>query len=60
MDENKKTRSCSFCGRDESEISVLIPARDGKSYICDSCINVCAEFLDEQFTPMNSDEACPQ
>ena len=56
MDENKKTRSCSFCGRDESEISVLIPARDGKSYICDSCINVCAEFLDEQFTPMNSDE----
>ncbi len=51
MDDSKRTRSCSFCGRSEEEITVLIPARDGKSYICDSCINVCAEFLDEQFSP---------
>lgn len=58
MDENKKSRICSFCGRDESEISVLFPARDGKTYICDSCINVCADFLDEQFVPSvgNEDE----
>ena len=56
MDEKRKTRACSFCGRDESEITVLIPARDGKSYICDSCINVCAEFLDEQFMPSTADE----
>ena len=51
MDENKNTRHCSFCGRSEEEIAVLIPARDGKSYICDSCINVCADFLDEEFAP---------
>ena len=51
MDEKKNTRTCSFCGRDESEITVLIPSRDGKSYICDSCINVCADFLEEQFMP---------
>ena len=61
MAENKNTtgnvRCCSFCGRDESEVMVLIPARDGKSYICDSCIEVCAEFLDEQFSPaVASDE----
>ena len=56
MDENKKSRTCSFCGRDESDVSVLIPSRDGKSYICDSCINVCAEFLDEQLTPIVDEE----
>ena len=51
MADSTKTRTCSFCGRGEDEVSVLIPSRDGKSYICDSCINVCAEFLDEQFAP---------
>ena len=56
MAEIKKTRSCSFCGRSEEDVSVLIPARDGVSYICDSCINVCAEFLEEQFAPAEADE----
>ena len=61
MAENRtpetRSRSCSFCGRDEKEVTVLIPSRDGKSYICDSCINVCAEFLDEQFMPAIHGEA---
>ena len=55
-DSNKKNdlRKCSFCGRTEEEVSLLIPSRDGTSYICDSCINVCAEFIDEQFTLSSS------
>ncbi len=60
MAENNNTtgivRHCAFCGRDESEVMVLIPARDGKSYICDSCIEVCADFLEEQFSVAASDE----
>lgn len=43
-------RQCSFCGRTEEEVSLLIPSRDGSSYICDSCIGVCAEFIEEQIT----------
>ena len=43
---NGRRRNCAFCGRDESEISYLIPAQDGKTYICENCISVCAEFLD--------------
>ena len=43
---NGRMRSCAFCGRDESEVSYLIPAQDGKTYICENCISVCAEFLD--------------
>ena len=49
--ENKITlRRCSFCGRSEEEVSLLIPSGDGQSYICDNCINLCAEFIDEQFS----------
>lgn len=40
-------RRCAFCGRSEEEISFLIPAQDGKTYICDACISVCSEFIDE-------------
>ncbi|MBQ8321710.1 MAG: ATP-dependent Clp protease ATP-binding subunit ClpX [Clostridia bacterium] len=40
-------RSCAFCGRTEEEVTFLIPARDGRTYICDSCIEVCAEFIEE-------------
>ena len=45
---NTNLRRCAFCGRSEEEISFLIPARDGKTFICDSCISVCSEFLEEQ------------
>ena len=44
-------RKCSFCGRSEEQVSLLIPSGDGKCYICDNCINVCADFIEEQFTP---------
>ena len=48
-------RRCSFCGRSEEEVSLLIPSADGKSYICDSCINLCADFIDEQFSAQKAD-----
>ena len=48
--ENTRIRSCSFCGRREDDVSILIPSKDGKSYICDHCIDVCADFLDENYT----------
>ena len=51
MQDNTKNsgRECSFCGRGEGEVSLLVPSRDGSSYICDSCIGVCAEFIEEEF-----------
>ena len=46
MQDNKRPpRRCAFCGRSEEEITILIPAQDSKTYICDNCIDVCAEFL---------------
>ena len=43
--ETDVLRECSFCGRSEQEVSFLIPARDGKTYICDSCIELCSDFF---------------
>ena len=50
-DINNEVRRCSFCGRGEQDANVLIPSNDGQSYICDSCITLCATFLDEHFGP---------
>ena len=42
---DKPMRHCTFCGRDETEITFLIPSSDGKAFICDNCISVCSEFI---------------
>ncbi len=47
--QQKPLRTCSFCGRTENEVLVLIPSRDSRNYICDSCVGVCAEFIDGNF-----------
>ncbi len=54
---DNRQRICSFCGRGEEDVFLMIPSRDGKGYICDKCISVCAEFLDEQFVDESLDEA---
>ncbi len=50
-------RKCAFCDRSEREVSFLIPARDGATYICDSCISLCADLIDEQLTPESDTDA---
>ena len=39
--------ACSFCGREESEVQRLIAGDDGV-HICDECIRLSAEILDEE------------
>jgi ATP-dependent Clp protease ATP-binding subunit ClpX len=41
-------RQCAFCQRSEDEVRLLIPSHDGSAYICDGCIGVCADFIDEE------------
>ena len=40
-------RRCAFCGRNEGEFSFIIPALDGKSFICDMCVSSCHELIEE-------------
>ena len=48
-------RTCSFCGRGEDEVGLLFPSRDGKHFICDTCVGICADFIDENFAPITED-----
>ena len=43
---NKKIHSCSFCGRDETQVAFLIPALNG-TCICDECVSACQQIIDE-------------
>ncbi len=53
--QNTNLRTCSYCGRTEEEVNFLIPSRDGKAFICDRCVELCAEFIEEQFGAIESE-----
>ncbi len=40
------THSCSFCGRDETQVEFLIPSPTGVT-ICNNCIDTCNMIIDE-------------
>jgi ATP-dependent Clp protease ATP-binding subunit ClpX len=44
---------CSFCGKDQDQVRRLI-AGPGAVYICDECVQVCREILEEEATPSDS------
>ena len=54
MAGHKKNR-CSFCGRPEDEVKLLITGLDG--YICDSCVKQAGEILNEAFAAHNKAKA---
>ena len=49
-DKNKTTgnnlRHCSFCGRNEHQVSFLIPSQSG-TYICDLCVEQCSALIEQ-------------
>ncbi len=54
MEETTKRqlRTCAFCGRTEREVAFLIPAMDGKTYICDNCIDLCSDFIEQHMASL--------
>jgi len=44
--KNKKEMKCSFCGRDASEVGQLIVSATPGVYICDECIEVCSDMIE--------------
>ncbi len=39
-------RHCSFCGRNEHQVSFLIPSQSG-AYICDLCVEQCSDLIEQ-------------
>ena len=58
MEENAKRelRKCAFCGRTEREVAFLIPSMDGKVYICDNCIDLCSDFIDQHLAKLEESD----
>ena len=47
--KNPKDRvRCSFCNKSQDQVKKIIAGPDGV-YICDECIEICADILDEEF-----------
>lgn len=52
-EDSKNKRRCSFCGRPESEVGLLITGMNG--FICDSCSQQAYEITQEAMQGMKSD-----
>lgn len=39
---------CSFCGKSQGQVRKLIAGPKG-AYICDECVDICAEIIEEEF-----------
>lgn len=50
-----KPSRCSFCGRSENQVNFLIPSHTG-AFICDTCVEVCAELIEEQYHYQSSED----
>ncbi|MFV0465024.1 MAG: ATP-dependent Clp protease ATP-binding subunit ClpX [Lachnospiraceae bacterium] len=52
---NEDRVRCSFCGKTQEQVRKLIAGPNG-AYICDECVDICAEIIDEEF---ENDEWAP-
>ncbi len=54
--ENKQLR-CSFCGKPGDQVKRKLIAGPNGVYICDECIDICYEILDEEMETYTHDES---
>lgn len=52
-DNNKQFR-CSFCNKTQDQVRKLVAGPKGV-YICDECIEVCTEIMEDEFENFNED-----
>lgn len=51
--DEKKQVKCSFCGKSQDQVRRIV-AGPGV-YICDECIELCSEIIDEEFDDLSAD-----
>jgi len=54
----RMTYRCSFCGKSQDQVQRLI-AGPGGVYICDECIDLCREIIEEEQTSISSKTRLP-
>lgn len=45
---------CSFCGKTDEQVRKMIAGPDG-AYICDECVGICSEIIEEDYEPEMTD-----
>ena len=55
--DDKKTIRCSFCGKPQTMVERLIAGNN--AYICDECIHLCMEMLEEDFSAPGARKNAP-
>ena len=50
-----KLRRCSFCGRTEEQVHKLLAGPEGV-FICDQCVDICVDMLEEEYEDFQFDE----
>ena len=48
MASKEEIKYCSFCGKPQSRDRLLIASKDNTAFICENCIDLCADILEEQ------------
>ena len=48
---------CSFCHKSEDQVRKLIAGPDG-AFICDECVSICGEILEEEFGMYDQEPEC--
>lgn len=52
--DDKRQYRCSFCGKSQEQVKRLIAGPD--IYICDECVKLCQDIIDEEFGQIVTDE----
>ncbi len=52
--DDRKQLRCSFCNKTQDQVRKLIAGPN--AYICDECIQICAEIIDEELEDMRIDD----
>ena len=47
--KTKDPHTCAFCGRSAAQVNRLISSSISPTYICDDCVSVCMEILEEDW-----------
>ncbi len=48
-DDNERMCRCSFCGKTQAQAKRLIAGPGNNVFICDECIELCAELMEEEY-----------
>ena len=57
QNKDETVSRCSFCGRSYGQVKKLFAGKAKGTYICDECVAICNEILDDEKKTVTPDES---